>query len=80
VLRANGTTLNTNAATQLSYNHTSITVNQNYELLHKELQLSQKIQCYCKPQCGYEALPAGLVDGLINTTDATKATLVLDAP
>jgi hypothetical protein len=33
VLRANGTTLNTNAATSnYSYNHTSITVNQNYEL------------------------------------------------
>jgi hypothetical protein len=31
VLRANGTTLNTNAATSLLYNHTSITVNQNYE-------------------------------------------------
>jgi hypothetical protein len=80
-IRANGTTLNTNAATsKLLYNHTSITVNQNYELqVTQELQLSQKIQRHCKPQCGYEALPAGLVDG-INTTDATKATLVLDAP
>jgi hypothetical protein len=44
VLRANGTTLNTNAATSnYSYNHTSITVNQNYELqVTQELQLSQK--------------------------------------
>jgi hypothetical protein len=32
VLKANGTTLNTNAATSNYSYHTSITVNQNYEL------------------------------------------------
>jgi hypothetical protein len=46
--------------------------------LHKELQLSQKIQRHCKPQC--EALPAGLVDGLIIILPMLRKLLVLDAP
>ncbi|MFV8356195.1 alpha-amylase family glycosyl hydrolase [Flavobacterium sp. XS1P32] len=84
VLRANGTTLNTNAATSnYSYNHTSIAVNQNYELQVTQgtTVITKKFSAIVNPNAVSEALPAGLVDGInYNTTDATKAILVVDAP
>ncbi|MFV8352252.1 alpha-amylase family glycosyl hydrolase [Flavobacterium sp. XS2P14] len=84
VLRANGTTLNTNAATSnYSYNHTSIAVNQNYELQVTQgtTVITKKFSAIVNPNVVSEALPAGLVDGInYNTTDATKAILVVDAP
>ena len=84
VLRANGTTLNTNAATSnYSYNHTSIAVNQNYELqvTQGSTVITKKFSAIVNPNAVSEALPAGLVDGInYNTTDATKAILVVDAP
>lgn len=84
VLKANGTTLNTNAATSsYSFNHTNITGNQNYELQVTQgtTVITKKFSAIVNPNAVSEALPAGLVDGInYNTTDATKATLVLDAP
>jgi len=84
VLKANGTTLNTNAATSsYSYNHSSITVNQNYELQVTQgaTVITKKFSAIVNPNAVSQALPAGLVDGInYNSTDATKATLVVDAP
>ena len=84
VLKANGTTLNTNAATSsYAFNHSAITGNQNYELQVTQgtTIITKKFSAIVNPNVVSAALPAGLVDGInYNTTDATKATLVVDAP
>jgi 1,4-alpha-glucan branching enzyme len=84
VLKANGTTLNTNAATSsYSYNHTNITGNQNYELLVTQgtTVITKKFSAVVNPNVVSETMPTGLLDGInYNATDATRATLVLDAP
>ncbi|HEX8014551.1 MAG TPA: alpha-amylase family glycosyl hydrolase, partial [Flavobacterium sp.] len=63
--------------------HTNITTNQSYELLVTQgaVTISKKFSVIVNPNTVSEAIPAGLVDGInYNTGDATKATLVLDAP
>ncbi|MBG6062203.1 hypothetical protein IWX83_001999 [Flavobacterium sp. CG_9.1] len=84
VLKANGTTLNTNAATSsYAFNHSAINGNQNYELQVTQgtTIITKKFSAIVNPNVVSAALPAGLVDGInYNTTDATKATLVVDAP
>ena len=84
VLKANGTTLNTNAAaSSYSYNHNNITGNQNYELQVTQgtTVITKKFSAIVNPNVVSEVMPAGLLDGInYNTADATKATLVLDAP
>ena len=84
VLKANGTTLNTNAATSsYSYNHTNITGNQNYELLVTQgtTVITKKFSAVVNPNVVSETMPTGLLDGInYNAADATRATLVLDAP
>ncbi|MRX37700.1 T9SS type A sorting domain-containing protein [Flavobacterium sp. LC2016-23] len=83
-LKANGTTINTNAATSAySYSHTNITNNQSYELtiVQGATTIVKKFSVIVNPNTVSAAIPAGLVDGInYNTSDATKATLVLDAP
>ncbi|SCX84721.1 Por secretion system C-terminal sorting domain-containing protein [Flavobacterium anhuiense] len=83
-LKANGTTINTNASTSsYSYTHTNITGNQSYELISTQgaTTVSKKFAVVVNPNTVSEAVPAGLVDGInYNASDATKATLVLDAP
>lgn len=83
-LKANGTTINTNASTSsYSYTHTNITGNQSYELIATQgaTTVSKKFAVVVNPNTVSEAMPAGLVDGInYNASDATKATLVLDAP
>ncbi len=83
-LKANGTTINTNASTSsYSYTHTNITGNQSYELIATQgaTTVSKKFAVVVNPNTVSEAMPAGLVDGInYNPTDFTKATLVLDAP
>ncbi|WP_026726865.1 alpha-amylase family glycosyl hydrolase [Flavobacterium denitrificans] len=83
-LKANETTINTNASTSsYSYTHTNIIGNQNYELIATQgaTTVSKKFAVVVNPNTVSEAMPAGLVDGInYNTADATKATLVLDAP
>lgn len=83
-LKANGTTINTNASTSsYSYSHTNITGNQAYELTVTQgaTSITKKFSVVVNPNTVSQALPAGLVDGInYNATDATKATLVLDAP
>jgi hypothetical protein len=84
LLKSNGITINTNASTSsYSYNHTNITGNQNYELIATQgtTTISKKFSVVVNPNTVSQTMPSGLVDGInYNTTDATKATLVLDAP
>ncbi|OAB25177.1 Por secretion system C-terminal sorting domain-containing protein [Flavobacterium fryxellicola] len=84
VLKTNGTTLNSNTSTaSYSFSHTNITTNQNYELLVTQgaTTIIKKFSAIVNPNAISAALPAGLVDGInYNTTDVTKATLVVDAP
>ncbi|MBC5863785.1 alpha-amylase family glycosyl hydrolase [Flavobacterium turcicum] len=84
VLKANGATLHTNTATaNYTFSHTNITGNQNYELqvTQGSTVIIKKFSAIVNPNAVSEAIPAGLVDGInYNSSDATKATLVLDAP
>lgn len=83
-LKANGTVINTNTSTaSYSYFHTNITSNQSYELSATQgaVTIVKKFSVVVNPNTVSAAMPAGLVDGInYNTADATKATLVLDAP
>ncbi|KAF2507823.1 T9SS type A sorting domain-containing protein [Flavobacterium zhairuonense] len=83
-LKANGTTIDTNASTaSYSYTANNLTSNQSYELVAVQgaVTISKKFSVVVNPNTVSEAMPAGLVDGInYNATDATKATLVLDAP
>ncbi|TDP03813.1 alpha-amylase family glycosyl hydrolase [Flavobacterium sp. 245] len=83
-LKANGTTINTNASTaSYSYTANNITDNQSYELVVVQgtVTISKKFSVVVNPNTVLAAIPAGLVDGInYNASDATKATLVLDAP
>ncbi|MNK16800.1 Malto-oligosyltrehalose trehalohydrolase [compost metagenome] len=82
-LKANGTVINTNAATtSYAYNHTNITANTNYELVVTQGTnvVTKNFSVVVNPITVSEAMPAGLEDGVNYSTDATKATLVLDAP
>ncbi|WP_343705342.1 alpha-amylase family glycosyl hydrolase [Flavobacterium sp.] len=83
-LKANGTTINTNASTSsYSYTHTNIVGNQSYELIATQgaTTVSKKFAVVVNPNTVSETMPAGLVDGInYNASDATKVTLVLDAP
>ncbi|WP_264536014.1 alpha-amylase family glycosyl hydrolase [Flavobacterium sp. N1736] len=83
ILKANGTIINTNASTSsYSFNHTNITTNQSYELsiVQGATTIVKKFSVVVNPNTISQAMPAGLVDGInYNATDATKATLVLDA-
>ncbi|MGO4905685.1 alpha-amylase family glycosyl hydrolase [Flavobacterium sp. W20_MBD1_R3] len=84
VLKANGTTLNTNTATSsYTFNHTNITGNQNYELQVTQgtTVITKKFSALVNPNVVSEVMPVGLLDGInYNSSDATKATVVLDAP
>ncbi len=83
-LKSNGTVINTSAGvSSYTFNHTNIIDNQSYELLVTQgtTTISKKFSVVVNPNTVSEAMPSGLVDGInYNTTDATKATLVLDAP
>jgi 1,4-alpha-glucan branching enzyme len=83
-LKSNGTSINTNASTSsYSYSHTNITDNQNYELEVTQgvTTIIKKFTVVINPNTVSEAIPVGMIDGInYNSTDATKATLVLDAP
>jgi 1,4-alpha-glucan branching enzyme len=83
-LKANGVSINSNTAiANYSYNHTNITSNQNYELevTQGATTIVKKFSVIVNPGAVSEAMPVGLLEGVTyNTADATKATLVLDAP
>lgn len=83
-LKSNGSSINANASTSnFSFNHTNITANQNYELAVTQgtTTITKKFAVVINPTTVSETIPVGLVDGInYNTSDPTKATLVLDAP
>lgn len=83
-LKANGVSINTNASTSsYSYNHTNITANTSYELVVTQgtSVITRKFNVIVNPGTTTQAIPAGLEEGInYNASDATKATLVLDAP
>ncbi|MHA3789754.1 alpha-amylase family glycosyl hydrolase [Flavobacterium hauense] len=83
-LKANGTVINTNAATtNFAYNHTNITTNQNYELTVSKGSNSvvKNFSVIVNPNTVSAAMPEGVEDGITySDIDNTKATLVLDAP
>jgi hypothetical protein len=83
-LKANGVVLNTNPSTSsYVFNHANIIGNQSYELSITQggTTIIKKFTGIVNPAIVLEAMSAGLVDGInYNVLDATKATLVLDAP
>ena len=83
-LKANGVSINTNTSTaSYSFNHTAISGNQNYslEVTQGAVTIIKKFSVVINPGTIAAAMPAGLLDGInYNTADATKATVVLDAP
>jgi hypothetical protein len=83
-LKANGTVINTNTSTaSYSYSHIGVTNNQSYELTVTQAGtiIVKKFSVMVNPNTVSQAMPTGLVDGInYNLADATKATLVLDAP
>ncbi|MFV8328375.1 alpha-amylase family glycosyl hydrolase [Flavobacterium sp. ZS1P14] len=83
-LKANDTSINTNLSTSsYSYTHANITTNQNYalEVTQGSTTVTKRFSVIVNPGTIGAAMPGGLVDGInYNAADATKATLVLDAP
>lgn len=83
-LKSNGVVINLNANTSsYIFNQTNITGNQNYELsiTQNGTTIIKKFTAIVNPGTVSAVMPAGFTDGInYNVTDATKATLVLDAP
>jgi 1,4-alpha-glucan branching enzyme len=83
-LKANGVSINTNPATaSYSFSHTGITANQNYELEATQgtSTITKKFSVIVNPGTITQTMPAGAEDGITyNPSDASQATLVLDAP
>ena len=83
-LKSNGVSIHTNSSTSIyTYTQSNITSNQNYELvvLQGTTTITKKFSVIVNPGANEQAMPSNLVDGInYNSTDPTKATLVLDAP
>lgn len=82
-LLANGVSINTFNGTSYSYTDTNIVTNKSYDLQITQgtTTFSKKFSVIIDPVTVSETIPSGLVDGInYNPSDATKATLVLDAP
>ena len=83
-LKSNGVSIHTNNSTSsYSFTQSNITSNQNYELevLQGNTTITKKFSVVVNPGTNEQSMASNLVDGInYNPTDATKATLVLDAP
>lgn len=82
-LLANGVSINTATTANYSYTDTNITTNKNYELQITQgtTTHTRRFSAVVNPGTVTQAIPAGMVDGInYNSSDATKATLVLTAP
>ena len=83
-LKANGVSINTATnVTTFAFNHTNIIANQAYQLevTQGAITIIKKFNVIVNPGTLSQALPTGVEEGInYNATDATKATLVLDAP
>ena len=82
-LLANGVSVSTSTGTSFSYTDTNITVNKTYDLQITQgiTSFSKKFGVIVNAGTTSQAMSGGLEDGInYNTSDATKATLVLTAP
>lgn len=82
-LFANGTSINTSIGATYTYTDLNITSNKNYELqiTQNGTTYNKRFSAIINPGILSQALPNGLEIGInYNSTDATKATLVLEAP
>lgn len=82
-LLANGVSINTVSTASYSYTDSNITQNKNYELQITQgaAVFSKKFSVIVNAGTVSAAMPSGLEDGInYNSSDATKATLVLTAP
>jgi len=82
-LIANGVTINTQTTSNYSFTHTNITTNQVYSLqiTQGNTTFTAKFNVIITPPTVTQAVPVGMVDGInYNSSDPTKATLVLNAP
>lgn len=83
-LKANGVSIHTNpSTTSYSFNHSGINSNQNYalEVTQGTSTITKNFSVVVNSGAASAALPTGMVDGVnYNPSDATKATLVLNAP
>jgi 1,4-alpha-glucan branching enzyme len=82
-LFANGVSINTASGTNYSFNDTNITSFKTYDLQITQgaVTVSKKFSVIANPTTISQILPAGTEDGInYNSSDTTKATLVLDAP
>lgn len=82
-LLANGSSIHTFTGSSYSYTDTNITTNKSYELQITQgvTTFSKKFNVVVNPGTVSQAMAGGLEDGInYNTGDATRATLVLDAP
>jgi len=82
-LLANGVSINTSVGATYSYTDSNITVNKSYELLINQgaTTFSKKFGVIVNAGTTSQAMASGLEDGInYNTSDPTKATLVLTAP
>lgn len=83
-LKANNVSINTNGSTSsYSFTHTNITSNQNYnlEVTQSGTTITKNFAVIVNPGTVTQSLPSGMVDGInYNSSDNTKATLVVDAP
>jgi 1,4-alpha-glucan branching enzyme len=82
-LLVNGISINTFSGSSYSYTDTNLIANRSYDLKITQgaATFSKKFSAIINPGAVSETMPAGLVEGInYNTGDATKATLVLDAP
>jgi hypothetical protein len=84
VLKSNGMPIDSNpSTTSYSFSALNITSNQNYalEVTQGTTTIIKNFAVIINPGAVTMAMPAGLLDGInYNPNDATKATLVLDAP
>lgn len=83
-LKANGTTISSATnVTAFTFNHTNITTNTNYDLEVTQASVTKtsKFSVIVNPGIINQAMGSALIDGInYNTSDPTKATLVLNAP
>ena len=82
-LIANGVSINTQTTANYSFTHNGITSNQVYSLqiTQGNTTFTAKFNVIITPTTVTEVVPTGMVDGInYNTSDPTKATLVLNAP
>ncbi|MDI1303889.1 MAG: alpha-amylase family glycosyl hydrolase, partial [bacterium] len=83
-LKVNGTSINTNLSTaSYTFSDANVTSNKNYslEVTQGSTTITKNFSVIVNPGTVSAAMPTGLLDGInYNTVDATKATLVLDAP